>query len=85
MKLFIYIATSVMCLGSLAGCHSGNNSRDDNQLNALSSQKADSESRVLGNTTLLQDDINTLFNGIDPVEVEIGDSLQDVINRSGGS
>lgn len=85
MKPLILIATSVICLGSFAGCHSSNNSTDDNQLKALSSQKVDSEPSLLGNTTLLQDDINTLFNGIDPVEVETGDSLQDVINRSGGS
>ena len=57
----------------------------DNQLKALSAQMLDNEPRVLDNTTLLQNDINTLFNGIDPVEVETGDNLQDVINRSGGS
>ena len=85
MKLFRLIATSVICLGSLAGCHSSNNNADNNQLKELSSQKVDSEPSLLGNTTLLQDDINTLFNGVDPVEVETGDSLQDVINRSGGS
>ena len=85
MKLFILIATSVIYLGNLAGCHSSNSNVDNNQLKKLSSQKADSESSLIGNTSLLQNDINALFNGVDPVEVETGDSLQDVINRSGGS
>lgn len=85
MKIFILITTSVICLGSLASCHTSNNNADNNQLKELSSQKVDSEPSLLGNTTLLQDDINTLFNGVNPVEVETGDSLQDVINRSGGS
>ncbi len=59
----------------------------DNQLRDLASQTADSEPSTLGDATALQNDINTLFSGADadPVDVETGDSIEDVINRAGGS
>ncbi len=87
MKVFIAISLSII---SLAGCHSSNNeggSVPGDQLKALASQAADTEPSALGDATPLQNDINALFKGADtdPVEVEAGDSLQDVISRASGS
>ena len=80
---------------AVVGCHSSNNDAGgsggpiiaDNQLRDLASQTADSEPTALGDAATLRSDINALFNGADtdPIEVETGDSVQDVLNRAGGS
>ncbi|MEE9352257.1 MAG: hypothetical protein V3U78_08350 [Thiotrichaceae bacterium] len=87
MKTFIAISLSII---SLAGCHSSNNNGGSDpgaQLKALASQAADNEPSALGDATTLKNDINALFNGADtdPIEVNEGDSLQDVISRASGS
>lgn len=88
MKIFIVITLSIV---GLVGCNSGGNNTvviDDpvpNQLKDLSSQGANSEPKAIDDAANLRTDINALFNNAIPVEVESGDSIQDVISRAEGS
>jgi len=87
MKVFILITLMV---AGLVGCGGSSNKNDDplpptNVLQTLSSQDANSEASIIDDAAQLKSDINALFNAIDPVEVETGDNIQDVINRAEGS
>lgn len=85
MRIFIVFTVLVM---GLSACDSSNSIITDpipNQLKTLITQDADSEASAIGDAVNLQNDINALFDGVDPVEVETGDNIQDVINRAEGS
>ena len=92
MKILMIIALSVI---TLAACNSSSNNNDNdgddtgaskNQLKVFAAQNANDEPKTVENAANLKNDINALFNGADgePIGVEAGDSVQDVINRAGG-
>jgi len=88
MKKLIIVGIIGLSVVSLAGCHSSNTttSPTQNPLTAFSAQTNDSQPKAIDNAISLQNDINALFgnaNG-DPVEVEPGDTIADVIHRASG-
>ena len=77
----------------LAGCFNGGGSGGEsdpdptpmmNELTAIASQQANDEPKEIDDVIMLKTDINSLFNGVEPVEVQQGDSPLDIINKLGG-
>lgn len=87
MKAFILITLTFV---GMVGCGNSSNRIVDpplatNKLKALALQAANTDVGTIEDAGQLKTDINALFNAIDPVEVEAGDKLEDVINRAEGS
>ena len=89
MKAAIIICISLStlqgCFNSSSSNNSGGGTMVENQLKTLSSPQADSEPGPIADATSLQNDISSLFSDADsePVDIEDGDSLDDVFNRTG--
>lgn len=86
MKTILWL--TMLSTLALVGCHSsGSNTGGTTQtgLDKLANQAGDSDPGALDDAAGLLNEINTLFGNADdePVEVESGDTLQDVINRAG--
>lgn len=88
IQLIIYLA-----LFGLSACNSGGGSgggggggggSTNTQLSAIASQGANDESKNIDDAVMLKSDINSLFNGTEPVAIEAGETALDVINRLGG-
>lgn len=89
MKLFILFPLLVI---GITACDSNNRvtttepepePKKFERLEPLAAQDSSAEAgELVDDVAILQNDINAIFNSTIPVEVESGDSLQDVISRA---
>lgn len=56
-----------------------------NGLTAIASKLASDEPKEIEDAIMLKSDIDSLFIGVEPVKIEKGDTVLDVINNLGGS
>jgi hypothetical protein len=86
-KILILSLISISILG-MAGCFNGSDyvaPVAKTSLEKLSGQATNSEAGTINGSAKLKSDISSLFGNADddPVPVNDGDSVQDVINRTG--
>lgn len=86
------ITASALLFALLSACDNNNGGgggtppTSSNQLQSIASNNGTAESAAITDQASLQQDIISLFGNADaePVPVNSGDSLQDVINRAAG-
>jgi hypothetical protein len=87
------ITASALLLALLSACNNDNGGgggtpppTSSNQLQSIASNNGTAEAAAITDQASLQQDIISLFGNADgePVPVNSGDSLQDVINRAAG-
>ena len=92
MKILLLMSLTLIGLSG-CGSDSGNDAGDNvssvagNQLKAIALKLEDDEAWIIEDAASMEADITSLFNGedSDPVAIEPGDNIQDVIGRAGGS
>ena len=77
----IQLIVCLMLFG-LSACNSGGSTKT--QFSAIASQSANDEPKSIDDATMLKSDINSLFNGTEPVAIDEGETVLNIINRLGG-
>lgn len=86
MKTQLVILISIFGLTGCGGSSGGGETPPPmNELTDITSRTVNEEPKEIDDAIMLKTDINSLFIGSEPIEIESGDTVLDVIYSLGGS